>query len=393
MKGSTGNSKGGVIIIEGHVQGLSNTRALGNAGIPVIVVDKNNCLARYSKFCKKFFYCPDYISDEFGPFLIELAKRENLYGWVLMPSNDHAVYSISKFKAKLSEYYKIIVPDLRKLENIYDKSKLLALSEKLGIPIPKTQYFVSEVDIISGTITFPVITKGRNGLSFYKAIGKKAMLASNETELRGQLKQIAEKYCIEKTFSQELIPFDGANKTISFTAFCVGGEIKTHWIGEKLREHPIQFGTATFARSISCPELLELSKPLLKELNYTGVCEIEYLFDPRDKKYKLIEINPRTWLWVGLARECGIDYGIMVYNFLNGIKTEYPTTYDTGISWVNYLTDIPFSTMAIIKGKLTIKQYLASLRSKKVDAFYSWEDIKPGFMFFVLSFYILIKRK
>jgi D-aspartate ligase len=79
----------GAIIIEGHVQGLSNTRSLGEAGIPVFVVDKVNCLARYSRYCRKFFRCPDFIEDAFADFLIDLAEKENLKDWVLIPSNDH----------------------------------------------------------------------------------------------------------------------------------------------------------------------------------------------------------------------------------------------------------------------------------------------------------------
>ncbi|MHC1703469.1 MAG: hypothetical protein AB9846_06130 [Tenuifilaceae bacterium] len=386
-------SKLGSIIIEGHVQGLSNTRALGEAEVPVFVVDKSNCIARYSKYCTKFFYCPDFISEEFVPFLIELAKKENLQGWTLIPSNDHAVYSISKHKQELANYYKIIIPEIDIIENIYDKSKLLSLAERVNIPYPKTQYFLTENDPISDNLSFPFITKGRNGLSFYKALGKKAILSNNELELRAHLKQIAEKFTIERSFTQELIPFNGTNKTVSFTAFCVDGEIKTHWIGEKVREHPIRFGTATFARSIECVELLDPSQKLLHELKYTGVCEVEYLLDPRDKKYKLIEINARTWLWVGLARACGINYAVMVYNHLNGIENIYPSNYKIGMNWVNYITDTPFSLIALFKGRLTIKEYFSSFKGKRVDAFFSWRDIKPSIMFFVLSVYIAIKRK
>src|SRR5450759_1595127 len=85
----------GVIVIEGHVQGLANTRALGKAGIPVIVVSEHNCLARYSRYCKKFFKCPGYLSSEFIHFLIQMALSEGIQGWVLLPSNDHAVFNIS----------------------------------------------------------------------------------------------------------------------------------------------------------------------------------------------------------------------------------------------------------------------------------------------------------
>ncbi len=387
------SSKFGVIIIEGHVQGLSNTRALGEAGIPVIVVDKNNCLARYSKYCQKFFYCPNFISDEFAPFLVELAQKENLLGWVLLPSNDHAVYSISKNKQELEQYYKIIAPDIETLDKIYDKSKLLNLAAEVNVPIPETQYFNSINETIDAKLKFPLITKGRFGLTFYKSLGRKAFLSGSELEFREHLKQIQDKHQVEKTFTQELIPFDGANKTISFTAFSVNGEIKTFWIGEKVREHPIQFGTATFARSIHKPELVEPSQRLLKALNYTGVCEIEYLLDPRNGLYKLIEINARTWLWVGLAKRCGVNYAVYIYNYLNNISTQYPTNYTLGVNWVNYITDTLYSVIAIAKKKLTIKKFFAAFQGKRVDAFFSWRDIKPSLMFFVLLFYIAIKRR
>lgn len=380
----------GAIIIEGHVQGLSNTRALGEAGIPVYVIDKNICLARFSKYCKKFFICPDFISNEFAPFLIDLAIKENLRGWALIPSNDHAVYSISKNKAELEQYFKIITPELNVVEKIYDKSALLTIAEKLNIPYPKTQYFKSPLDRVS--VGLPLITKGKNGLSFYKAIGNKALLANSEEELRTQLELIDQKFSVDRTFTQELIPYDGTNKTISFTAFCIAGEVKTYWIGEKIREHPIRFGTATFARSIECKQLLESSQKLLKEINYTGVCEVEYLLDPRDKEFKLIEINARTWLWVGLAKACGINYTLMIYNYLNGIDNVYPKHYKIGVNWVNYVTDTPFSLIAILKSKISVKQYFSSFKGKKVDAFFSWKDLKPSIMFFVLSFYIAIKR-
>ncbi len=148
--------KKGVLIIEGHVQGLSNARSLGENGIPVYVTDKGNCIARYSKYCKNYFRCPDYNSDELAYFLLELAKARNLTGWLLLPSNDHAVYTISKHKEQLEEYYKVITPDLVVLENIYDKSKLLKIAQYCDIPVPGTYYFQAPDDINS-VIRYPFL--------------------------------------------------------------------------------------------------------------------------------------------------------------------------------------------------------------------------------------------
>jgi len=378
---------GGVIIIEGHVQGLSNVRSLGEAGIPVYVVDKGDCIARYSKYCKKFFRCPPYESNDLADFLIKIATEMKLQNWLLLPSNDHAVLTISKHKKRLEQYYKVITQSIDIIQNIYDKSKLLKIAKDSGVPFPETYYFRSVDEAISKNLPFPVIIKGRNGLSFYKALGKKAFLAINREKLITQLKRISHKIEIVNTLIQEVVPFTGTNNTISFTAFCEVGTIKTYWIGQKLREHPLQFGTATFCTSILCEELIKPSAKLIKSLNFTGVCEIEYLKDPRDNVYKLIEINARTWLWVGLAKTCGINYPLIIYNFINGVRFTYPDSYKINIQWINYLTDIPYSMAAIFIGKLNLLSYIRSLKKVKVDALWYKNDIKPFFAYFLLSFH------
>lgn len=374
----------GAIIIEGHVQGLANTRSLGEAGIPVFVVDQHDCIARYSKYCKQFFKCPSYLEDSFAFFLIKLANDFKLKDWVLIPSNDHAVYTISKHKLILEDYYKVITPVVNIIEKIYDKKRLLSIANECGVPIPKTVYLKSWDDSVIETIKFPVITKGRNGLSFYKSIRKKALLAENINQLRLDLRVIAEKFDLGKTFTQELIPFDGTNKTISFTAFCDQGLIKTYWMGVKLREHPLQFGTATFAQSIYIEDCYKQSVLLLKTLNYTGVCEVEYLFDPRDSLYKLIEVNARTWLWVGLAKACGVDYAKMIYYYLSGSQQNFPSHYKLGVKWINPISDTTFSLIAIIKGKLRIRVYLSSIfKGEIINALFSRRDWKPFFAYLI----------
>jgi predicted ATP-grasp superfamily ATP-dependent carboligase len=380
----TNVDKPGAIIIEGHVQGLSNTRSLGVAGIPVYVVDKGPCIASHSRYCIKSFICPDYQTDAFVDFLVTLAQKENISGWMLLPSNDHAVYTISRHKVLLSRFYKIITPDLPVTEQIYDKRRLLELAEGLKLPCPLTQYFSTPSEEPRPELNFPVITKGRNGLSFYKALGKKAFLAADRVELQQQLQLIAERYPVDGTFTQELIPFNGKNKTISFTAFCVKGEIKAHWMGVKLREHPLRFGTATFARSIYEEACYKQSVPLLRALDYTGVCEVEYLLDPRDGKYKLIEINARTWLWVGLARVCGVDYALMIYAYLNGHPFVYPDNYRTGINWINPVSDFAYSMLAMLQLRLNPFEYLKTIFARdNVNALMAKGDNRPFFSYFL----------
>jgi predicted ATP-grasp superfamily ATP-dependent carboligase len=285
------------------------------------------------------------------------------------------------------------VPSLAVVDNLYDKAKLLAVARRINLPCPVTRYFKTPQDALEAQPGFPLITKGRRGLSFYKTFGRKVFLAETEAALREQLAFIEKHYDIGDTFTQELIPFDGSNRTVSFTSFCIGGEIKAHWTGIKLREHPWRFGTATLAESTVIPECRQHAERLLRALDYSGVCEVEFLYDPRSREYKLIEVNARTWLWVGLARACGVDYALMLYHYVNGHEMVYPQDYRQGLKWINRLTDTFISLRAILQGQLKISEYIQSLRGPKVSAIFSWRDPWPSVMFPFLALLLARKRK
>ena len=379
----------GAIVIEGHVQGLSNTRSLGELGIPVFVIDVVHCLAQHSKYCTKFFRCPDFKSKEFIQFLIELAEKENLRGWFLIGSNDHIVENLSLHIQELEPYYTMIVPTKEQLYQIIDKANLMHIASTCGTHTPKT----CNLNTIEQAKDFPhpLLIKGREGLSFYKATHQKAIQVNNESELLSKVRDIAQ--LTSDVMIQELIPFDKKNRVVSFTCFAIDGEIQTYWMGQKLREHPIKYGTATMSESVLISEVLEEAKPLVRILNYTGICEIEFMHDIRDGYYKLIEINPRTWLWVGLAKECGVDYAKIMYNYANGIEQEYPNAYLVGIKWRNTVTDLVFGWKAVLQKHVTLTEYVKSLYGQCVHAIWSWKDVVPGLIFPILSFYIAKKRR
>ena len=381
----------GALVIEGHVQGLSNTRSLGELGVPVYVLDVNPCLAQFSRYCKRFFRCPSFSSVEFVDFLVKLAVEENLKGWLIMASNDHIVEQLSRNRDRLKSYYHFLAPGSEVLERIIDKSLLMQEAERCSVHIPGT--YRLRGSHLPENMSFPILVKGCKGLSFYKATHMKAIQVNDREELQRTITHLSQ--CMDSSdyMIQELIESDKHDHIVSFTCFAVDGEIKTYWMGEKLREHPIKYGTATFARSMFSGSVLQEAIPLMRQLAYTGICEIEFIKDRKDGLYKLIEINPRTWLWVGLAKACGIDYAKIAYNFCNGIPIRYPQEYKVGLKWINALTDGAFSLKAIIAGTLSLKEYFSSLRGPKVRAIWSNRDCLPGIVFPFMSLYIARKRK
>ena len=380
----------GAIVIEGHVQGLSNTRSLGELGITVYVVDTVHCLAQHSKYCKKYFKCPPFHSEAFIVFLLDLAKKEGLRGWMLIGSNDHIVENLSLNKSRLQTYYKMLVPDEAQLYNIINKKNLLKVAKECETTIPETCY--PENLEAAKLFRYPLLVKGNRGLSFFKATHQKAIQVDDYQSLISVFNHLRDIVQLDDVMIQELIPSTAGNKVVSFTCFAENGVIKTYWMGRKLREHPIKYGTATFAESVYQGDVLKEATPLVKALDYTGVCEIEFMLDERDGKYKLIEINPRTWLWVGLAKKCGIDYAKIMYRYLNGIPQDYPHEYVVGTKWINWITDLFFG-MKAIRGKLfSAKEYLRSLKGQKTKAIWNWKDPCPGIVFPFMLIYIANKR-
>ncbi|PKN80245.1 MAG: hypothetical protein CVU48_02570 [Candidatus Cloacimonetes bacterium HGW-Cloacimonetes-1] len=378
----------GVIVIEGHVQGLANTRALGKANIPVIVVDKSNCIARYSKYCEKYFKCPDYLTDDFADFLIRLHRAENLQGWVLLPSNDHAVHTIARNKDRLSKLFGVITEDLDTIEKIYNKRELLRIAASIGIPIPQT-LMPDDTNPYQVNMRYPIIVKGNNGLSFYKRFRQKAVVINTPTELTKVWHERLNGALPEEYFIQEVIPY--VNKTVSVTVFAVNGVVHSYWMGVKLREHPAKFGTATCCKSVHDKEMIDLSRKLVNELKFTGVCEIEWLRDSRDNEPKLIEINARTWLWVDLAIKCGVNFPIIIYKFMDKGEITNTFNYDKGKYWLNIYTDIAYSIVRISKGMDSVKNIAKSYRSF-YEACWDRNDVLPFFVYGLLTMRFLKNR-
>jgi predicted ATP-grasp superfamily ATP-dependent carboligase len=372
------------IIIEGHVQGLSNLRSLGEKQLSCWVIDKSSCIAQYSKYCNKFILCPEFNSIDFIDFLIDLAKSKGIENCVLIPSNDHAVLSLYTNAERLKKYYLFPENDLVKINTIYNKFELCQLANRVGVSTPK--FVESTIE----SLNFPVLVKGKRGLDFYKKYGKKVVLLNSHEDYIAFSKNNTDSD--ENIFFQELINKDDQYHTVSFACYSELGIIKHYWCGEKLAEHPVRFGTATVAQSVQITELEEIVQKILQELNYSGVCEIEFLYDDQTDQFNLIEINARTWLWVELAKRCGIDLVSILFFRLKKQTFESPRNSNKQLLWYNPFTFLVFTVTHLITGKTKWNIIQTWMQSKKVNALYSSSDRRPFFAYF-LSLFSFYKRR
>jgi hypothetical protein len=79
------------------------------------------------------------------------------------------------------------------------------------------------------------------------------------------------------------------------------------YVGRKLEQFPPDFGTACLVDSRYVGEIVERGVDILRHFEYQGISEVEFIYDERDRDFKLLDINTRVWKWIGLPIRAGVE--------------------------------------------------------------------------------------
>jgi predicted ATP-grasp superfamily ATP-dependent carboligase len=384
--------KNGVIVIGGDFQGLGIARDLAHLQIPIIIVDPSFCIGRYSRFVQQYYKCPPLTNIEaFTDFLVQLAIEKNLEKWVVFPTTDRAVYILSTNKDRLSEHYLIPTPEWEITKYAYNKKLTYQLSEELNLPSPKTVFPKNIDELIQTSLDFPVILKPAVVANFFPITKQKAIQANNKNELIQSYEYVTSIIDESEVMVQELVR-GGANNLYSFCSLFSDGIVKAKIMAKRSRQHPMDFGNATtFAVTCQIPELEDMAVRILTEMNYYGLSEVEFMYDSKDKTFKLLEINARTWGWHTLGSKAGVNFSSLLFMDMNN-EFVSTNTYEKDVKWVRMLTDVPIVISEILKKRLTLTDYFNSIRGKKRFAVYLNKDPLPFAVEVLLAPYFWYKR-
>ena len=165
------SEKIGAVITGGDFQGLGLMRTLAEKGIPIKLLDSDFCIGRYSKYKKQFYRSPHPSEIEsYLDFLINLAKKESIQGWVIFPNSDESIYVLSKYKEILKEYYRVSTPSWDVIQNVYIKKNTYQIAEQNGIPIPKMYNAENIEELLEMDLQFPLVIKPSIRDHFYNKI-------------------------------------------------------------------------------------------------------------------------------------------------------------------------------------------------------------------------------
>ena len=101
----------GAVVIGGDFHGLGIVRSLGRRGIPVCVIDDEYSIGRFSRYTTFAETAPSIRKEDATvDFLLDIARRRNLKGWVLFPTRDEIVAAVARHRSELTEWYRVPTP-------------------------------------------------------------------------------------------------------------------------------------------------------------------------------------------------------------------------------------------------------------------------------------------
>jgi predicted ATP-grasp superfamily ATP-dependent carboligase len=382
----------GAVVVGGDYQGLGIVRSLGRHNIPVCVIDDERSIARYSRYATHSVAVASLRDEEQAvQTVLDIGRRLDLRGWVLYPTRDETVAAFSRHQSELTEFFRVPTPDWSTIQWAWDKRNTYRLANELGIPTPLTWYPLTAEDLDRICIDKPLAVKPAIKEHFFYATKAKAWRANNRVELNELFRRAAEHVQPGEVMIQDLIP-GGGEQQFAYCAFFKEGQALGSMVVRRSRQHPPEFGRAsTYVETIDLPILEQLSERFLRAINYYGLVELEYKLDPRDGRYKLLDVNGRTWGYHTLGPGAGVDFPYMLFADQAGEAVQ-PCRGRVGVRWIRLLTDLPTGVREILSRRQGLGTYLRSLRTFDVEAVFSRTDPLPGLAELVLLPYLFVKR-
>ena len=380
-----------VAIIGGHIQALGLARQVAKKGVEVVLlVESAWSVARFSN-CVSQTYVYNTRAE-----LLKLIEQVQLphCATLLFPTNDEAVEILTEHYSDYQSKFAIGIPTPEVVNLFNNKRNAYQFATANGIPAPACWYpnTMEDVEQLSRNLSYPVVVKPAIMYSFHSTFGKKAFRCDNADDLLQIFHRIeAANYPIDSILIQEFL-YGGPKYLYSYGVFAAEGKPIESLMANRIRQNPMDFGNSTtFAVTCDIDEIKQQSEALLRQVEYFGLGEVEWMYDPQTEKYKFLEINTRAWKWHTICNQLGFSFIGAMIDYYNGVEASH--NYHTGkAAWVERLTDWTVICKELLKGRINLSDAWQTYRQAKESAVWSWRDPMPGVMYVLMSPVLYVKR-
>lgn len=335
------------IVFNCHYNGLSIIRSLGRSGVDVIALDADRAVGAYSRYGSyRSCHDPQENEQEFIDELIAVGQKADDTP-VLFPTNDQWAAAVAKHRTELEEHFELCVADWDAVKKLLKKREFYRWAEAHGYPVPKTWTF-SELEEVPDS-AFPLAAKPeyRRMTGTERDEGETGDFRF--TVLRDRDEAFA--FISENDAWADHLVLQEYVEGTSRQMFTVGiyvdrdSNLRGVFTGRKVRGYPPDVGDCNVGIEYDVPEtLVDVTADIVSELGYSGIAEFEFKKDSVTGEFRLIEINPRSWSWIGITPVCGPNLPLLAYRDLRGeeipdLRRNDPA--DDPVTWIRLLEDAP----------------------------------------------------
>jgi predicted ATP-grasp superfamily ATP-dependent carboligase len=310
----------GAVVYPDGLAALGVARGLGPHGVPVTVVAPNRTTpGQYSRWARRLTHRGNgaALVDALVDFARGQAERP-----VLFLADDAALLAVEPQRARLLRWYRFPSSGWPVLERIMLKKHLYAALTGV-VPVPRTALVAGESDLAEAdeTVGYPALVKpylrclsdatGPSHPPFEKVFGSKAVRVRTPADLR-RVHAAARTHGFEIVVQEEI---EGPISTLFSVGLYVGpdGALGAAFTSRKVCQVPADFGDGLVVEAVQVPGIVEAAVRALRHFGYHGMADIEFKWDDRERVYKLLDINPRPWLWMNLPAACGVNLAWAAY--------------------------------------------------------------------------------
>ena len=355
-------------------------RSLGPLGVPIYgVADTESAPAMHSRYCRKRFVLP-FHEENPEPYLRGLLDIGRQLGRraILIATSDETTQFIADNAGALGEYYMFQENSPETIRRLASKREMFQLATSWGVPTPDTRFPQRLEDVVAYADdgAFPVMLKGIYGNRLQLRTRRKMQVVHSRNELIDAYREM-EDPASPNLMIQELIP-GGDDQVYIFNGYfnreseCLAG-----FTGFKVRQYPVHVGCASLGECRSIPELAKITVEFMKAVGYRGILDIGYRLDPRDGKYKVLDINPRVGQAFRLFTAEN-DHDVVKALYLDFTGQEQPSVVPReGRRWLIEDYDLISSLDYYREGSLRLTEWLRSFKGVEEGAWFSWRDPGP----------------
>jgi predicted ATP-grasp superfamily ATP-dependent carboligase len=220
-----------------------------------------------------------------------------------------------------------------------------------------------------------VIVKPLQSSRFWEVFGKKLLVVRDRAELLDAVDRVGDSGIAAEV--HDLVP--GADDQVfNYTVYIDRwGQPAAEFALRKLRKAPRFFGVGRAAMPAHLPQLRERTLALLHGIGWRGTASVEYKLDPRDGRYRLMEINGRCPLVNALPTRCGVNYPLLAWreHVLREAVSAAPNGW--GGVWTHMHADLLYTAVEERTPDWSWLDFIRSYAGPWVDAVWTKSDPVP----------------